>query len=104
MNYKPGDLAIWVKRDVIVEIISAAFDGEIYVAENGFRVALASGRGIWRCRMAGSPQPSWAFPASTRFHELPIQDQSLRPIRDKPEQDETLNWVPVPDIRKHSHG
>lgn len=100
LNCRPGDLAIWVTRGVIVEVLSVSRDCEIFLSTEGHKVLLDNSGGHgWRCRMAGAPQWMHSARPHVVFDELPIFDSSLRPIRDQPGDDETLSWTGRPKNR-----
>jgi len=78
MNCKPGDLAIVVKGDPIVNIGKIIQVTKLLFPENSFFGAI------------------WDYEGN--LHEAcdGVGDSCLLPIRDQPGQDETLTWAPVP--------
>jgi hypothetical protein len=82
MNCKPGDLAILVRarRKSLQPLV-----GQIH-----------------RCHEVTHPpgcEPHWRFDPPLRLpsgEKVAWGDSSLRPIRDQPGEDETLQWAPVP--------
>jgi len=93
---KPGDLALWVTRGVLVDVISVSYNDEIYVSQTGHSVQIYGGGFGFRCRMVGAPQHQTGQRHLGLFRELAILASGLKPIRDTPGEDETLQWLPVP--------
>ena len=86
MNIKPDDkLAIWISRDVIVEVLHMAAMGEVDTSIDGTRFSVTSQSPSWKVRMLGAPQPSIvAGSHGFLFQERCVRDSMLRPIRDQP--------------------
>ena len=84
MNCKEGDLAV---------VVDAAYDQLEFIG--CFCRVLKSEIGIY------SGVPVWSFTDATgplkRREWSKIRDMYLRPIRDQPGTDETLDWCPVPN-------
>jgi len=89
MNCVKGDLARWLSRNALVEVLHATCDGDIFTSISGesFDFENISGKPTWTVRMLGRPQPSTHNPGHV-FAELPVLDAALRPIRD-PGEDAT---------------
>lgn len=102
MNCKPGVLAMIrgittfpEDNGKIVEVLSLAFEGEIYASTSGFRTTLqlsADDGVIWRVR-ARTPfrVPIWG--KDFFFDDTPIPDGKLIPISGAPVHDEQLEEV-----------
>ena len=81
MNCKPGDLAIIVDGGSYPEVI-----GKIIKCESLDEPSMLHG-------------PMWFTDGSIFSRKgkiTAIADKCLKPLRDNPGQDETLNWLPVP--------
>ena len=103
MNCEPGDLALWRHRGVLVEVLKPAIDGQELRTTDGraYKLKRVSTTPSWVVRMLGAPQP--VKPGDKELFELlAVLDSALRPIRDRPGEDESFQWVPkrVPAYRK----
>lgn len=99
MNCKPGDLARIVGlRDMLATV------NDRFVRLKNLPPALDANLWVWQLE----EKVSFALPSDclykgfllrkgwiVSFDSLP--DDYLRPIRDQPGEDETLQWLPVPD-------
>ena len=100
LNCKVGDLAIVVRSQMgnagkIVKVISPSSNG--WKSSDGRTWQQLPGDGVmWIVECAGG----LAFQDSSGRRGVlkarPFRDADLRPIRDQPGEDETLNWVGLP--------
>jgi len=102
MNCKPGDLALWVTRGALVEVIELTHDGDIETSVSGRRVRIIndSPDPAWRIRILGGPQSSNSLPGLA-FREMSVFDKSLRPLRDNDGEDEILRIAGKPRKTQH---
>lgn len=106
MNCKPGDLA-YIKTTIrtpenigrFVEVIRPATPGEIFATECGHQIKYSGQKGSEFCWVVTSTSPLNCRVPDGRIFRLVFliaQDNQLRPIRDQPGEDETLQWADVP--------
>jgi hypothetical protein len=94
MNCRPGDLAVLIKstqgyEGAIVEVVSWAGD---YEFRNDCTAA------SWLCKVPSSME--WMAGHQTPAGHLHIPDSWLKPLRNDPGTDETLEWKSLPSPHK----
>lgn len=85
MNCEIGDLAVIVRGKnlgALVEVTGASVHGPEY----------------WMVNILGTPIKGTLFGKPVLMQAGNIEDSRLKPLRDKPGSDETLQWAPVPDL------
>lgn len=100
MNVKPGDLAIcvaapddaYIKVGSIVEVVQYLGD-RVAVGKNGKRIPREN---VWLVKYNGS---TLNLETGNYFG---VSDAHLRPINSQEGDDETLNWLPVPNDVVHN--
>ena len=104
LNCKAGDLAIIAgakhtkNLGLIVRVISPSNankhkTGETYEELTGFKYRANNQGFTWLIESSG---PEIFYDKGHSAKVGPFPDTSLRPLRDNPGQDETLQWAPVP--------
>lgn len=93
MNCRPGDLAIVVDSYLKENIGKIVMVLEAY-RDQGF-IVLADRGHVWHCEAAGSPLAwSKAWGIGVAYSQSgPVPDHCLRPLREKPEDDEVNTRV-----------
>lgn len=110
MNCKPGDIALWKRTGVLVQVNELVKLGTIYPSVDGevLRRVSSAPEPAWDCELLGSPQ-NWVSATSgfvqhggRLFQRQAICDSSLIPIR--PQSDdaecESKAWLPPVPVRE----
>jgi hypothetical protein len=100
MNCKPGDLAVIVSArystniGALVEVLRPYVEGEILPGQIASYYTIGP---TWVVKAVSRP----IFVGIDKHQQIAARaDSTLRPIRDNPGQDETLDWAP---IKEKSH-
>lgn len=104
MNCKQGELAVIVSAVIknnigkIVKVVRPCVANEVFVSKTGEPIRFTGKVSqTWVVHCEGGL--AWADEDGAfceYFIDRPFYDACLRPLRDNPGQDETLQWAPVP--------
>jgi hypothetical protein len=104
MNCKPGDLAVIIresKRKIgvlgkIVEVLYLAPRNDFLLPDGCKHIGAGAGLPMWVVKFATPVQVELSNKRFRNTCYAAVADAVLRPIRDQPGEDESLQWAPVP--------